>query len=211
MADDTDNLRLCTICGFTIDTSYGAKKPTVDFSTRGRGPKKDGHGDLDKSTHLRAEIAGLSTQLSAALKRAEEAERERDRLYAGLSALIHCQSPLSRSEVREAAAELLEPGRAVWLGGDQSPLARAVASLCSELSAANATIATMREESAWRPIETAPKDGSTILVFRPRARRYPVVGTDYWSDRLGNCWARSPDDEQPTHWRPFPSPPAEPK
>jgi hypothetical protein len=32
-------LRRCNICGFIVDTSYEATKPTVDFSTAGRGKK----------------------------------------------------------------------------------------------------------------------------------------------------------------------------
>lgn len=32
-----DKLMRCTICGFTVDTSYAAEKPTCDFTTRGRG------------------------------------------------------------------------------------------------------------------------------------------------------------------------------
>lgn len=55
-----------------------------------------------------------------------EAEEERDALHAGLSAIIHCQSRLSRSEMREAAADLLDKTglKPKWLGGDQSPFVR---------------------------------------------------------------------------------------
>jgi Protein of unknown function (DUF551) len=61
----------------------------------------------------------------------------------------------------------------------------------------------------WKPIETAPKIyRQRIIVFRAGAKRYPVVGEDYWSDiYTKGCWAMSPDDEQPTHWMPLPEPP----
>lgn len=36
-----DNLKRCTICGFIVDTSYEAIKPTIDFTTRGRGKKRN--------------------------------------------------------------------------------------------------------------------------------------------------------------------------
>lgn len=53
----------------------------------------------------------------------ERLRGERDALVRGLSAIIHCQSPLSRKEMREAAAGLLDTSgtKPVWLDGDQSP------------------------------------------------------------------------------------------
>lgn len=63
----------------------------------------------------------------------------------------------------------------------------------------------------WQLIETAPKrPGEDILVFRPNGRKddsVPMVGVDYWSIRLGNCWAKSNRQKQPTHWMPLPEPP----
>jgi hypothetical protein len=37
-----DHLKRCAICGFVVDTSYEATKPTIDFTMRGRGKKGDG-------------------------------------------------------------------------------------------------------------------------------------------------------------------------
>lgn len=66
--------------------------------------------------------------------------------------------------------------------------------------------------SEWQPIETAPKVPLVdILVYRPNGEVdscIPVVGVDYWSTALGNCWARSNRQKQPTHWMPLPEPPA---
>lgn len=63
--------------------------------------------------------ADLATEREAR----EKAEKERDHMVRGLSALVHCQSPLARSSMRSAAADLLaalnlKPSD---LGGDQSP------------------------------------------------------------------------------------------
>ena len=66
--------------------------------------------------------------------------------------------------------------------------------------------------TTWRRIESAPKDGTDIIVYRPHAvenENVPKVGVDYWSKRLGNCWAKSNDSKQPTHWMPLPTPPEE--
>jgi len=76
--------------------------------------------------------------------------------------------------------------------------------------------ASRSEEDGWRPIETAPKDGTFIIVY------YRMIGSPF-----GNChwidvvrWASfgggpeawlDTDDLvscDPTHWRPLPPPPA---
>lgn len=68
----------------------------------------------------------------------------------------------------------------------------------------------------WQPIETAPKDGRTILVFDDGE-----VVTVKWryDDRWGGAWGSEDyiqdgsiyDDaliaHSPTHWMPLPDPP----
>lgn len=58
----------------------------------------------------------------------------------------------------------------------------------------------------WRPIETAPKDGTAILVWRAHepGRELRRMGIDMW---VGGCWWNSRRDMQPTHWQPLPAPP----
>lgn len=57
---------------------------------------------------------------------------------------------------------------------------------------------------AWKPIETAPKDGSVILIFDPRYAADDGVVEGYWSESR-HQWT-GPWDEQtwvsyePTHW-----------
>jgi hypothetical protein len=69
--------------------------------------------------------------------------------------------------------------------------------------------------SEWKPIETAPKDESTVIVY---CQVSEMVGTAYFDVRLIQgiykwawywCWS-DPDEESdcyPTHWMPLPSPP----
>lgn len=69
---------------------------------------------------------------------------------------------------------------------------------------------------AWQGIESAPEDGTRILVSGGDLTR---VQTAEWNPRVG-CWdceegclegpARHPDEMSgPTHWMPLPDPPAE--
>ena len=69
-----------------------------------------------------------------------------------------------------------------------------------------------RAQSPWMDIETAPKDGTDIIVYRPTqtfGEHIPKVGIDYWMTEksYGPCWAKSNADCQPTHWMPLPAPP----
>jgi hypothetical protein len=76
-------------------------------------------------------------------------------------------------------------------------------------------IATKIEElekaSQWQPIETAPKDGSTIIVGLGRHRDFPVLIVFY--NRLYEIWlhygeAKLGLEVNATHWMPLPKPPA---
>jgi hypothetical protein len=86
------------------------------------------------------------------------------------------------------------------------------------------------EGMSWQPIESAPKDGTEVLLFtdsarmpRTDARFYRTLGIDhftaiqigYWEDAtdapLGRHvagWAKLKIGE-PTHWQPLPDPPKE--
>lgn len=79
----------------------------------------------------------------------------------------------------------------------------------------------------WRPIETAPKDGTAILLFEPveasvLAKGYKYgprrgdmlcMGVGFWCqpDYKADYWADYYDCgllmSEPTHWMPLPEPP----
>jgi hypothetical protein len=70
----------------------------------------------------------------------------------------------------------------------------------------------MTQLSGWRPIETAPKDATDILLFIPDMQNYPdnprIVsafwGSCGWTDNgaVGcQTWGK------PSHWMPLPEPP----
>lgn len=64
---------------------------------------------------------------------------------------------------------------------------------------------------SWRPIASAPTDGTTIIAaseskFMPRFP-YPLPSKfidGVWRCNMGDRW--SPYDPQPTHWKPAPTP-----
>lgn len=71
-----------------------------------------------------------------------------------------------------------------------------------------------RPMSEWRPIETAPKDGTGFLGFYPEKRgfvaRQDVLPT-HWCGWGGGVWETCHGEKPihgPTHWMPFPEPPA---
>lgn len=63
--------------------------------------------------------------------------------------------------------------------------------------------------SGWQPIETAPKDGSWIIVASTHNRYYLAAvqwNDDYWWD-VNEANHNDPMDYAATHWQPFPDPP----
>ena len=72
--------------------------------------------------------------------------------------------------------------------------------------------------SEWQPIETAPKDGTYVMVGRDMGEPWGfVLGTGFYAfvDSLVNGWVcrgivDPPGDlglGNPTHWMPLPEPP----
>lgn len=58
---------------------------------------------------------------------------------------------------------------------------------------------------AWRPIKSAPKDGTRIILGS-----FPVayVRSSAWRGDGWWGWIDSSDYNQPTHWMPLPAPPS---
>ncbi|MBS0988955.1 hypothetical protein JK182_09810 [Acetobacter okinawensis] len=67
------------------------------------------------------------------------------------------------------------------------------------------------DAAAWRPIETAPKDGTDIIAcgtqtFDAGCDPEPFINIIFWS---GNMWQDGTiaDQPKPTHWQPLPTRP----
>ena len=68
---------------------------------------------------------------------------------------------------------------------------------------ANSTPCDIAEsDNHWRPIETAPKDGTSILLATPSGK----AADGFWDARY-NVWAWPYVKVDPTHWKPLPIPP----
>lgn len=81
----------------------------------------------------------------------------------------------------------------------------------SDLEREEMIAAWMKATQAWRPIETAPTDGTEALLYEPDACKPHRPGrmfVGWWQDGLG--WTDSEGchhGDDPTHWLPLPEPP----
>ena len=63
------------------------------------------------------------------------------------------------------------------------------------------------DKAAWRPVETAPRDGQWVMLWWPRREQFPVFGY-FEAGRWHSRYTLSFDgDPQPTHWLSIPAPP----
>jgi hypothetical protein len=61
----------------------------------------------------------------------------------------------------------------------------------------------------WQPISTAPRDGTSILIFEAQVGAVGVVRVSRWrDDTIPNGWAGA--ENVPSHWLPLPLPPHRP-
>jgi hypothetical protein len=59
----------------------------------------------------------------------------------------------------------------------------------------------------WRSMDSAPKDGTKILVFC-REGPYPGIHIDYWDKKHDRgAWMGTPASNPPIAWHKLPDPP----
>lgn len=70
--------------------------------------------------------------------------------------------------------------------------------------------------SEWQPIETAPRDGTRLLVYstHAEAKGFVSIAVDFWSmprhKRGYSGWGQFNANNWPaTHWMPLPDPPVD--
>lgn len=60
----------------------------------------------------------------------------------------------------------------------------------------------------WKPIETAPKDGTRVLGYKARNKANPILVVKH-CNRFGGRWlvVKGGAIQGLTHWQPLPAPP----
>ena len=63
----------------------------------------------------------------------------------------------------------------------------------------------------WQPIETAPKDGTMVLSYEPRATKHKYKFMEFHRTKDGGSWKNVAASGAviPSHWMPLPEPPKE--
>jgi hypothetical protein len=65
--------------------------------------------------------------------------------------------------------------------------------------------------SEWRPIETAPKDGTNFWAAQAGAPECGLIYfDDAWRQWISVSEGYNPPNWEPTHWMPLPTPPDQP-
>lgn len=62
----------------------------------------------------------------------------------------------------------------------------------------------------WRPIDSAPKDGTRLWLFWPGCGPDDSQSVGWWHESIHGCWWMDHADterQDPTHWMPLPAPP----
>lgn len=64
-------------------------------------------------------------------------------------------------------------------------------------------------EMNWEPIETAPKDGTIVIGYDPKAKKWNVKFMAYHKTKTGGFWRNEvvTGAFDPTHWMQIPKPP----
>ena len=82
----------------------------------------------------------------------------------------------------------------------------AVEEIVSALTAALAAGRAEAGAAGWQTMDTAPKDGTRVLLWRRAIRDQPtpIMADGFWCE---TCWVWPYLLSEPTHWQPLPTPP----
>jgi hypothetical protein len=135
------------------------------------------------------------------IREGQNCDDERDR--AALNAMRRVASRPQQGENTELVRELRKAtdNKALPIGEAWELLDRAASALS-------------RAGNGWQPIETAPKDGTWIFVYRPSPYLQDAINVAMWAEWRPGFWywqdsdeQNRPEDDNPTHWMPLPAAP----
>lgn len=165
----------------------------------------------------------MTTPHAAMVERAERLLAAVEGMTRGTWVAVACSSPRHAASVayeNKPGAEfiLVSGGDDTWDDADQRDIdAEGIVALRNDApEIIRSLLQALEAERGWRTIESAPKDGTKMLLNHGglvcrgwwEAQKYHKKPRPYWdSDRgfMGVQWHR---DHQPTHWMPLPTPPA---
>ena len=144
------------------------------------------------------EIERLRAERDAALARAEAAEAEINRMMGSATAARKdFDETFTRMQAAEQRAMSYADAAEAEIAKLNKALSVALEALEDKIDAAS---------DGWRPIESAPKDGTRFLAHNSRG-----ISIVRWATGA-ECWIRAACGSEyrgATHWRPLPTPPAQ--
>lgn len=148
--------------------------------------------------------------------RIQLAEREAD-LEMTVEKYVHVHNLLpEKNEIIARQSATLAAARKAIVG-----VIRVADRRTPEFDAARAAVRAIQQDEGgvmdWQPIETAPKDGTRILIYEPGEPEYYGIMTAKWID-IYSVWNVAPSEGgdifpheiHATHWMPLPLPPEPP-
>lgn len=179
------------------------------------GPTQEGAIAL---THFKSPAGGTVMRVACCCGSTGKASRDYDDAIAAWNTRAAPSSPVGEG-VREKVARIIDPAAfADWKEADFATLTPAATKALGKAvhdayALADAILALLSTPpSGWQPIETAPKDGTMVLIAD--ARDGYVCEARHLDEGRG-WWARNNDPTDywgeeifPTHWMPLPQPPA---
>lgn len=119
---------------------------------------------------------------------------------------------LERAEAAEGKHEVLENFCESYRH-ESYTMAGLLERAVNERDALQAEVERLRDAQAWRPIGTAPKDGTDFLAYYPQeddAGNFCDVVSWPQDSQMQRYYGITRDSVDPSHWMPQPAPPKEP-
>lgn len=155
-------------------------------------------------------VLGLLDTIADLRARLEAAEKERDAQTTpllwwkdhALKVETERDAAIARAEKAEADLKYVNEARALDLADHQTKIKE----MAERIRKAEAE----RDAARWQPIETAPRDGTTIWCYWPGIYGRQGVGWFVW-DEFEEWTTPTVHYGYPTHWMPLPAAPANPE